>query len=53
MILPRKNNNWHEDVGIGGTVMVGSVPVEDTQFLEIVTETGLVGILKHIGYAEE
>ncbi|KAF2416663.1 hypothetical protein EJ08DRAFT_556245, partial [Tothia fuscella] len=50
MIMSRANNSWHEDIGIGGTFMVGSIPVEDPKFLDVVKSTGFVKILQHIGF---
>lgn len=49
MILPRKQSNW-EDISIGGTVMVGSIPVEEPKYLDIVKETGIVEIMRHVGF---
>jgi ATP adenylyltransferase len=49
MILPRKQSNW-EDISIGGTVMVGSIPVEDPKYLDVVKETGIIEIMRHVGY---
>jgi ATP adenylyltransferase len=51
MILPRKQSNW-EDISIGGTMMVGSIPVEDPKHLDAVKETGIIEIMRSIGYAK-
>lgn len=49
MILPRKQSNW-KDISIGGTVMVGSIPVEEPKYLDVVKEAGIVEIMRRVGY---
>lgn len=48
MLVPRQNNTWHEDVGIGGSFMVGVIPVEDPNLLDDVKEAGFLQIVRHV-----
>lgn len=53
MILPRRGNDWHPDIGIGGTCMMGSIPVESEDYIKTVKDAGLIKILSHIGYPKK
>lgn len=52
MILPRFQSNWDE-ISVGGTVMVGSIPVEEPKFLDIVKKSGIIELLRRVGHPKQ
>lgn len=49
MILPRFQSNW-DDISVGGTVMVGSIPVEEPKLLDIVKKAGITELMRRVGF---